>query len=258
MTDASINTTGLQPRESFGLRNRQDGARDETAGQDESFDQELWRRIERMKLDDPTIEMPISRRLSAENKWSEEQTRRAILEYKRFIYLTQRAGFEVTPSRPVDLVWHEHLMHTEHYWGVLCGEVLRNHLHHKPGRGGDAEGARLSDQYGRTLDAYRAAFGCDPPVDIWPRPASPAKAGYGKLVFAGVLAAGLIAGWTTRFWPLVIVCAFFLLAVLFASPGKSGQERGGCGSGCGTGGIGLSGCGDSDSSGDGGGCGGGD
>lgn len=256
MADTSMNATGIPSTESFGLQTLQTGASGGTAGQDQCFDQELWRRIERMKLDDPTVEMPISRRLAAENKWNGEQTRRAILEYKRFIYLTQRAGFEVTPSRPVDLVWHEHLMHTEHYWSVLCGEVLRNHLHHRPGRGGDAEAARLSDQYGRTLDAYRAAFGFDPPADVWPRPASTAKTGFGKLVFAGVLAVGVVFGWIAKLWPLVIVCGFLLLAVFFAAPSKGRQNRGGCGSGCGSGGIGSSGC--SDSSSDGGGCGGGD
>ena len=110
------------------------GAGKPSAGHD--FDEDLWRRINAMDLDDPTAETPISKRLQAEHKWGAAETDRAIKEYKRFLYLTQRAGFEVTPSRPVDLVWHEHLMHTEHYWGTLCREVLRNDLHHKPGSGG--------------------------------------------------------------------------------------------------------------------------
>lgn len=271
MTNLISQTSELQPRATFGLRNRSEPQRNEPGAAEtvaaQSFDQELWNRLSTMELDDPSADTPISKRLAADNKWSEAETHRAINEYKRFVYLTQRAGFEVTPSRPVDLVWHEHLMHTEHYWGTMCAQVLRNELHHKPGRGGEADGARLSDQYGRTLEAYRNAFGFDPPIDIWPRPISPAKTSVGKVIFAGGLLAAVVIGIVTRLWPLVIVAAFFLIAVLASSAKsrKAQADRGGCGAGCGGGAIGSSGCGDSDGgscgdggSGDGGGCGGGD
>lgn len=268
MTGIADQTTSSGPRSSFGLRNssgRERGEPDTPAVQSASFDQELWHRLSRMELDDPAAATPISKRLAAENNWTEAETFRAINEYKRFVYLTQRAGFEVTPSRPVDLVWHEHLMHTQHYWGTMCAEVLRNDLHHKPGRGGEADGATLTDQYGRTLEAYRAAFGFDAPAEIWPRPVPPATATAGKVIFASGLLAAVVIGFVTRFWPLVIFGGFFLVAVL-ASTWKSRKaraDRGGCGAGCGSGAIGSSGCGDSDggSSGDGGsdggGCGGG-
>lgn len=265
MTDTTNHTTALEPRATFGLRNPIERHGSQQAITTAVFDRELWERLQQMELDDPTADTPIGKRLEAEHKWSEAETRQAISEYKRFVYLTQRAGFEVTPSRPVDLVWHEHLMHTRHYWGTMCAEVLRNDLHHKPGLGGEADANRLSDQYSRTLDAYRTAFGFDPPADLWPRPASPHKSTAGKAIFAGLLVAGVVAGIATRIWPLVIVCIFLLIAVMSAvsNSRKVHADRGGCGAGCGSGGIGSSGCGDSDggscgdSGGDGGGCGGG-
>lgn len=264
MTSNADHTMALEPRTTFGLRNRAEQTAEEPdhTAPLRSFDQELWDRLLRLELDDPAAETPISKRLAAEHSWSDDETRRAIGEYKRFVYLTQRAGFEVTPSRPVDLVWHEHLMHTQHYWATMCGEVLRNDLHHKPGQGGEADAGRLSDQYSRTLDAYRAAFGFDPPADLWPRPVTPRTSTLGKTVFVGVLLAGIVAGVATKIWPLVIVCIFLSVAVMAASSNSTSAQvgRGGCGAGCGSGGIGSSGCGDSGSDGgggDGGGCGGG-
>lgn len=253
------------PRAQFGTRQ----TATPTAPEPPPFDAGLWERLQAMELDDPTVETPISKRLAAEHKWTEPETRRAIGEYKRFLYLTQRAGFEATPSRPVDLVWHEHLMHTEHYWGTLCREVLRNDLHHKPGSGDSADGNRLMSQYRRTLSAYETAFGYEPPADIWPRPSTGMTARGGAPLIIGAFAA-MVGSIAFKVWLLAIVAFLVLVVAIIASLQQAAnarrRDRGGCGSGCGGGGIGSTGCGDSGSSGSdggggdgggGGGCGGG-
>ena len=260
MTTTMKQTTALT---GFGLRRNQPAPAPAPAPH--KFDDELWRRLMAMDLDEPGVEMPISKRLAAENKWSEAETARAIQEYKRFVYMTQQSGYEVTPSRPVDLVWHEHLMHTKHYWNTMCRDVLRNELHHTPGSGGMVDGDRLQAQYQLTLTTYREVFREDPPADIWPRPSAPkSRVGSGLALIAAL--AGIVVGFVTGTTHLIFVSMFaaFVALVSYANAGtqKATADRGGCGSGCGGGAIGSSGCGDGGSSGDGGGgdgggCGGG-
>lgn len=246
----TVHRVGRTPRRyisqapSFGKRPGASSGRLADAAAD--FDHELWRRIDQMSLDDPSAETPVSKRLAAENKWTASQTATAIREYKRFLYLTQRVGSAVTPSRPVDKVWHEHLMHTRHYWDVLCGQVLQQKLHHDPGDGSRIDGAKLQAQYAATLDSYRKVFGEDPPLHIWPRPAN-RSFGTGGKIFSALLLGGVGAGIYYKITPLVIFCGFaFIVSLIAVAQQKKASDRGGCGAGCGGGGI-CSGGGTSDS-----------
>jgi hypothetical protein len=42
-------------------------------------------------------------------------------EYRRFLFLAMEAGHPVSPSRAVDLAWHQHLLDTRSYWQLLAG-----------------------------------------------------------------------------------------------------------------------------------------
>jgi hypothetical protein len=42
-------------------------------------------------------------------------TDRAIGEYRRFLYLTQIAAHDLTPSKAIDSIWHLHLLYTQSY-----------------------------------------------------------------------------------------------------------------------------------------------
>jgi len=129
----------------------------------------LWRRLEAFRFDDNAdAVLPFAARLARDNCWSRNRADRAIAEYRRFLYLSQTVGHEVTPSPDVDAVWHLHLVYTRSYWDRLCGKVLQRPLHHGPTRGGDAEDRRYRGNYERTLAGYRQAFGVSPPSDIWP------------------------------------------------------------------------------------------
>ncbi|MCA9160733.1 MAG: hypothetical protein KDA51_00850 [Planctomycetales bacterium] len=85
---------------------------------------DLWSQLELFQLDVPTHGLVFSERLARENAWSPSYTRRAIAEYKRFLYLAMTSSHVVCPSDAVDQVWHMHLTYTRSYWNDLCGELL--------------------------------------------------------------------------------------------------------------------------------------
>ncbi|QDV36521.1 TIGR04222 domain-containing membrane protein [Tautonia plasticadhaerens] len=128
----------------------------------------LWGRIAAFELDEPGAPLTFTRRLARENGWGEAYARRAVEEYRRFLFLAMASGHPVTPSDQVDQAWHLHLTYTRSYWDDLCGGVLGRPLHHGPTRGGAEESAKFHDWYGRTLDSYRRFFGEEPPADFWP------------------------------------------------------------------------------------------
>lgn len=79
------------------------------------MDKILWEKIAALDLDDPISEYGFSTRLAAENFWTQDFTRKAILEYKKFMYLAGTSSFMVSPSEIVDTVWHQHLIFTKSY-----------------------------------------------------------------------------------------------------------------------------------------------
>jgi hypothetical protein len=131
----------------------------------------LWQRIQVFSLDQAGSELSFSRRIARENGWSMDYTRRVIEEYKRFAFLAMVAGHPVTPSDPVDQVWHLHLTYSRSYWEDFCPNALGKALHHEPTRGGRAERQRFTELYQQTLDNYERLLGYPPPSDIWPAPA---------------------------------------------------------------------------------------
>jgi hypothetical protein len=100
--------------------------------------------------------------------WTTEFAERAILEYKRFIYLAAISAEELTPSIEIDQVWHLHLLYTRSY-RELCS-LSGTFIHHGPTKGGGAERSRFHGQYRNTLKFYEQVFGVKPPNDIWPPP----------------------------------------------------------------------------------------
>jgi hypothetical protein len=133
--------------------------------------EELRARLQAFSPDEPGVVFPFSARLARESGWTKGFAERVMEEYRRFLYLAMTAGHPVSPSVEVDQAWHQHLTYTRSYWDDLCGRVLGRPLHHEPTKGGKAEGDKFVDWYGQTLDSYRAAFGQEPPRDIWPAPA---------------------------------------------------------------------------------------
>ncbi len=131
-------------------------------------DRALWQAINAHNLDAADAVSPFSRRLMRETGWTHDFARRAIHEYKAFIYLICTGETMLTPSEAVDEVWHLHLIYTVDYWERFCAQVLKRRIHHSPSAGGEAEDARYGQAYDRTRSLYRTEFGTPPPQDIWP------------------------------------------------------------------------------------------
>ncbi len=132
-------------------------------------DAALWARLTAFELDNGEAEFPFSARLARENGWTRRFAKRAIEEYKRFVYLAMVSpGGDVTPSDSVDQVWHLHLTYTRSYWDEMCGKVLGCQLHHGPTKGGRNEDRRYRIQYEKTLTLYEREFGHLPPTELWP------------------------------------------------------------------------------------------
>lgn len=129
---------------------------------------DLWNRIRHFELDDPAAAFSFTDRLARENGWPLEYALRAVLEYKKFMFLLCLTEHPLTPSDQVDQVWHLHLLYTRSYWLEFCEQVLGQPIHHGPTRGGAAERDKFNDWYGETKTVYQEVFGAAPPTNIWP------------------------------------------------------------------------------------------
>lgn len=67
-------------------------------------------------------------RLAFDNQWDLDSCQRYIKEYKKFMLLASKK--ESVPSQIVDLVWHEHILHTKLY-EEFC-KILGKFIHHNP------------------------------------------------------------------------------------------------------------------------------
>ena len=145
-------------------------------------EKDLWNRIRNFEIDDPDSSFRFSDRLARENGWSLSYSLRAILEYKKFIFLIVATGRPMTPSDQVDQVWHLHMIYTRSYWEEFCRETLGAEIHHGPTKGGGEEKLRYRDLYEGTKDTYKEYFESDPPKDIWPS----SEKRFGNLIFERV------------------------------------------------------------------------
>jgi hypothetical protein len=94
-------------------------------------------------------------------------TFKAIEEYRKFVYLGIISDFVVTPSKYIDLVWHEHILFSKAY-REFCDEVIHYQFDHQPELISTENQTELfTAQYLNTLDLYRKEFGMEPPEIIW-------------------------------------------------------------------------------------------
>jgi hypothetical protein len=220
----------------------------------------LWTKINDFQLDVPGDAFTFSDRVTRENGWTKNYTKRVILEYKKFIYLCCFSEKGVTPSDPVDQVWHLHLTYTKSYWIDFCQNTLGKQIHHNPTKGGANEAKKFINYYEHLKDIYRYHFDNDPPRDIW----QPADVRFSDIDFQRVNLKRfwLIRKPTKRFYSiftLILIGLFALFSIQAEGQGwnialfiligmgvvyalirdgrkKNKKKDGGC-SGCGTGGC---------------------
>lgn len=127
----------------------------------------LWDRIREFSLDASEVSFPFSRKLAKEENWTLDFTRKAIEEYKKFIYLCCVLPNGASPSEVIDKVWHMHLIYTQNYWEDFCPNILKRKLHHHPSKGGYTEQLKHHKWFNETLKHYREIFQYEAPEDIW-------------------------------------------------------------------------------------------
>lgn len=125
---------------------------------------DLWRSIDEFDLDLPLSEYSFSIRLAHENAWPARFTAKAILEYKKFMYLAATANGMVSPSEIVDVVWHQHLIFTQSY-DNFC-KILGRKIEHIPSTHRSNEKHLFTEARERTAQLYIETFG-EMPDDIW-------------------------------------------------------------------------------------------
>lgn len=126
----------------------------------------LWNRLQSFPLDSEA-DFPFSKKLAQEEKWTPRFTKKAIEEYKKFVYLCCILPNGASPSEVVDKVWHMHLIYTQNYWEEFCPNILQTKLHHHPSKGGSNEKQKHKIWFDSTLKNYQEIFGQQPPADIW-------------------------------------------------------------------------------------------
>ncbi len=99
--------------------------------------------------------------------WEKSFALKAVMEYKKFVYLAIVSDFHVTPSKVIDQVWHEHLLFTKAY-RTFCKDVICYNLDHNPELIPVTEETGIFNaQYLETIELYKTEFSMDPPDDIW-------------------------------------------------------------------------------------------
>lgn len=109
-------------------------------------------------------------KIARKHEWKTQFALKAIHEYKKFVYLGVVSNFSVTPSKVIDVVWHEHLLFTKAY-REFCEEVIAYNFEHHPELIAlDEQTENFALQYVKTLQLYTYEFGYDAPGDIWELP----------------------------------------------------------------------------------------
>jgi hypothetical protein len=127
----------------------------------------MWSHIVEVFGGTDTSTKAFADKISRKHNWKKSFTLKAISEYKKFVYLAVVSDFNVTPSKIIDVVWHEHLLFTYPY-RKFCTDVIEYTLDHHPELVAmEEQTGRYSVQYQDTIDLYKSEFSVNPPADIW-------------------------------------------------------------------------------------------
>ena len=128
------------------------------------MNRELWNKISEYNFDDPMSEYGFSTRLANENFWTKDFTEKAILEYKKFMYLAGTSDLMVSPSEIIDVIWHQHLIFTQSYTG-FC-DIIGKTIQHVPSTHNKEEAEKFRQAKERTIRFYKENVG-EQPKEIW-------------------------------------------------------------------------------------------
>lgn len=90
-------------------------------------------------------------------EWSRYQIECIIDDYKKFMYIAASSDESCTPSKLVDIIWHEHILFTRDYINHWCGKVLKKVIHHDPGT--PDEQPKFKSAYEKTQAKIKKTYG---------------------------------------------------------------------------------------------------
>lgn len=125
---------------------------------------EIWDPIERFEFDQAVSGYGFITRLAFENNWTAFFTLKAIEEYKKFMYLAAVENVMVSPSKIVDVVWHQHLIFTRSY-NDFCS-ILGKRIEHIPSTHNPQEKEKFDKAAIKTKELYERNFG-EQPKEFW-------------------------------------------------------------------------------------------
>jgi len=128
------------------------------------MNESLWQRILDFNLEHREDDYGFALRLAKENFWTQHFTAKAILEYRKFMYMAATSNFMVSPSPVIDDVWHQHLIHSQSY-NEFC-KLLGKRIEHIPSTRSDVDRHRFEQAKQKTHELYQSTFG-EAPWDIW-------------------------------------------------------------------------------------------
>lgn len=100
---------------------------------------------------------------SAGEKWTFEQTNRAIYHYSMFLYLINLyPDRKLVPTEEIDRVWHHHILDTMKY-AEDCEILFGRFIHHFPyfGKRGKVDKSNLNAAFNQTQLLFMEHFGID-------------------------------------------------------------------------------------------------
>lgn len=106
-------------------------------------------------------------KIARKHGWKTGFALKALNEYKKFIFLGLVSDFQVTPSKIIDVVWHEHILFSKAY-REFCDQVIQQPFDHYPELVPmEDQTGQFSAQYLDTIELYKKEFDLEPPADIW-------------------------------------------------------------------------------------------
>ena len=108
---------------------------------------------------EPNLVHKISKSLNLE----EAEIAAALSELIKFLYLTAYYNTSLSPSKRIDLMWHEFILFT-HTYEQFCHFHFKRFIHHQP----DIDTARNIRLYHKTKALYELNFG-SAPLFYWPK-----------------------------------------------------------------------------------------
>jgi len=103
----------------------------------------------------------VREKLKAEG-FMEQWLDKAILQYRRFLYLTQQyPEHTLVPNKAIGTVWREHILYTQKYTED-CDALFGEYLHHQPAFGWNID---FTPHVQKTQELYLREFEEELPVE---------------------------------------------------------------------------------------------